>query len=105
MTTPIERALTSEEWALMRARLASRQTGNLNGLAVAMLAGDDLPAAIATANARLADSDLRKLTWAHVDALRESARLLDAESFDEQSANMEQLANIIASYLPPRGTE
>jgi len=59
--------------------------------------------AIAIANARLLDTDPRKLTWAMVDGLRETLGYLDTDTAQKSVGGiLERLADAIESHLPPR---
>lgn len=58
----------------------------------------DPAALMALANAALPDDHPGKLTWAHVDALRECAEFTGGPEADKTT----EAAAIVASLLPPR---
>jgi hypothetical protein len=114
--SPIEPALTSEEWAEIRdhpeiagytalEQVIARNTcdgGSFTGV-------NDPSPIIAACNAMLDDNDPRKITWAMVDALRKWAKtegeLMDSGDAGRTGVDIgiaEDLADALASYLPPR---
>lgn len=65
----------------------------------------NVAALIALANAAFPDEDPRKLTWETVDALRRSEKTLESAShpvLDHEAQLLGDLADVLASYLPPR---
>jgi hypothetical protein len=100
-------ALRDEEWRDGRSRL--RDTGvvlSLAGELGLLIEGAQhitigrnvgrLTALIALANAALSDGEPRKLTPTHVEVLRSAA----AATSGEQASTLNELANVIESYLP-----
>lgn len=114
--TPIEPALTSEEWAsppdaldgyvnfaggTVDVRLGSKMgtTGTLE---------QDIAKLIALANAALPSDDPRKFTHLDVEALRETARVEERALYtvmgpgrDNYIERLRRLADVLESYLPP----
>ena len=98
--SPIEPALTPEEWHILRLRSAGKMIGEtVRGFLVFDQYKEDQVAAIAVANAALPDSDPHKITWAMVDDLREVDGRLDDDALRPLVV---RIADVLASYLPPR---
>jgi len=79
-------ALTPKEWEAAKTACFVR-TGTL--ASVIAIANDELP-----------DDDPRKITWAMYDALCDVKG--SSESDVEASEIVDQLIDVLASYLPPR---
>ena len=133
MTEPIAPALTPEEWNAILSSppllnwtytqdpirealidLLYAETSNRHGIFQGL---DDPGRIMAAANAILADTDPRKITWAMVDGLREESadigipdplsygdgdEIFTRLSMDQREARLIAISNALASYLPPR---
>lgn len=90
MSGGIPPAMTAERWEQWRSSHRSMPHGGQPESA-------STPERIAQLNDSLVDSDPRKLTRAHVDALRHVARA----GLSEVTRTVLSVADILDSYLPP----
>ena len=75
------------------------------GTAIAQVYGpDQMAQIIAEANYALPDDDVRKITHSHVWWLREEADVLKRNGAGAGSLMCAEIADILASYLPPMHT-
>lgn len=97
----MEQAMTPEEWD----RLPDREEWRAVRMDAAGYSAAEMDDAIAhdiaIQNAMLSDDDPRKFTWAKLDELRRC--IASTGHADESEAT--QLADAIASYLPPRDSQ
>lgn len=101
--TPIEPALTPEEWASVEGEKRERTTTRHYEVD-AILENHDPAKFIAVYNAALPDSDPRKITREWVETLRDIAELnLKKRTRLDRLAGpcLESIANALESYLPP----
>ena len=92
MSDSIEPAIDAKTWGEI---IAAGGPAKHNSI-VADAAPDEYAFCLALFNAALPDDDPRKITWAMVDDLRDMSRRTTT------AGRRHQIADALASYLPPR---